>query len=99
MSKSNKKINFMSCSAATFFQFYDTDSKVNYFEQEREYCPVCGKTKYSYNECMNIMRSIKKGKENRSRNTLFLRAYKCNGSWHITSAKTEKGQRKLHYAA
>ena len=43
MSKSNKKINFMSCSAATFFQFYDTDSKVNYCEQEREYCPVCGK--------------------------------------------------------
>ena len=58
----------MTCSAATFFQFYDTDSKVNYWEQERECCPVCGKTKYSYNECMNIMRSIKKGKEKRRKN-------------------------------
>ena len=97
---SNKnKINFMTCSPATFFQYYNTDSKVKYSEQIREICPCCGKSRYSYENAMHVMKSIKTGKENRCHNKIFLRAYRCSGWWHLTSSKTEKGQRKLHYAA
>ena len=96
----NKKINFMTCSVAMFYHYSVNFTKLEHRELEkRELCPCCGKPRYSYADAMHTMKSIKTGKENRSHNRIFLRAYKCNGSWHITSVKTEKGQRKLHYAA
>lgn len=97
----NKRtINFMTCSPATFFQYYDTSSKLRENEStEREMCPCCGKTRYSYEEAKHIMKSIKTGKEKRSHNRIFLRAYKCKGWWHLTSRKTDEGQRKLEYCA
>ena len=100
MSNNKKKINFMTCSVATFYQYSGNFTKLEQREhEERELCPCCGKPRYSYDDAMHTMKSIKTGKENRSHNRIFLRAYKCNGWYHLTSSKTEKGQRKMKYCA
>ena len=96
----NKKINFMTCSVATFYQYSSDFTKLEQREHEdREQCPCCGKPRYSYDDAMHTINTIKTGKGNRSRNRIFLRTYKCSGWWHLTSSKTGKNQRKLEYCA
>ena len=100
MSNNKKKINFMTCSVATFYQYSSNFTKLEQRDHEdREQCPCCGKPRYSYADAMHTMKSIKTGKENRSRGRIFLRAYKCNGWYHLTSSKTEEGHRKMKYCA
>lgn len=95
---SNKKINLMNCPVENFFQYYEfePEQKKNV---DREKCSCCGKTCYSYSEAMHMIKTIQKGKFKRAHNKIFLRPYKCNGSWHLTSYHTEKGKRKLQYCA
>ena len=101
MSNNKKKINFMTCSVATFYQYSSNFTKLEQREHEqRELCPCCGKPRYSYDDARHTINKIKTGKENRSHKRIFLRIYLCSdGWWHLTSSKTEKNHRKLEYCA